>query len=165
MLIYSYDVGYRIPFFHIRPRFKYVNLPGRDRLSMALIFCFLMQIWMVWDLKSSLKILYNKQVIVNEWNCLSKLKYKTTYQFLHRCYLILYGNSIDVKRNVNSFTIFTKPIDIPLRSANVLMGRRYTYLIHFVTLLESLYRSKWLTIAGNRCSILSHAMLNTVTRR
>ena len=129
---------------------------------MALIFCFLMQIWMVWDLKSSLKILYNKQIIVNEWTFLSKLNCKTSYEFLHRCYLILYGNSIDAKRNVNSFTIFTKPIDIPSRSANVLTGRRYTYLIHFVTLLKSLYRSKWLTIAGNRCNFLIHAMLNTV---
>ena len=42
------------------------------------------------------------------------------------------------------------------------MGRIYTYLIHFVTLLNPLYRSKWLTIAGNRCCILSHAMVNTV---
>ena len=42
------------------------------------------------------------------------------------------------------------------------MGRIYTYLIHFVTLLNPLYRSKWLTIAGNRCCILSHVMLNTV---
>ena len=99
---------------------------------------------------------------MNEWNCLSKLNYKTTYQFLHRCYIILYGNSIDVKRNVNSLTIFAKPIDIPSRSVDVLMGRIYTYLIHFVTLLNPLYRSRRLTIAGNRCCILNHAMLNTV---
>ena len=129
---------------------------------MALIFCFLMQIWMVEDLRSSLKILYNKQILLNEWNFLSKLNCKTSYEFLHRCYLIFYVNLIDVKRNVNNFTIFPKPIDIPSRSQNVLTRRRYTYFIHFIALLRSHYRSKWLTIAGNICSILSHVMLYTV---
>ena len=107
MIISLYVAGYGVPFFQIRLRCKEVNLPEGDRHSMALIFCFLMQIWMVEDLRSSLKILYNKQILVNEWNFLSKLNCKTSYEFLHRSYLIFYVNSIDVKRNVNNFTIFT----------------------------------------------------------